>query len=195
MNILCLNAPFKTEYGRFSRTSRSPAITKSGTLYYPIWLAYAAGVLEEAGHDVYLVDSCAYSYDREITYEIVEQFQPELIVLDTSTPSIYSDVEVGAELKELLPKSLVILVGTHPTALPEETLMLDSKIDAVARNEYDYTLLDLATKLKTHSSKLIRNDIGNILGQIEGLSYRIGNKVYHNRKNGRRKYNEARKRR
>ena len=56
MKILCLNPPFKTEYGRFSRTSRSPAITKSGTIYYPIWLCYVAGVLEDAGHEVRVID-------------------------------------------------------------------------------------------------------------------------------------------
>ena len=40
MNVAFVNPPF---IGRFSRTSRSPAVSKGGTLYYPIWLAYAAG--------------------------------------------------------------------------------------------------------------------------------------------------------
>ena len=29
MKIICLNPPFKPEHGKFSRTSRSPAITKA----------------------------------------------------------------------------------------------------------------------------------------------------------------------
>ena len=33
MNIYFINPPFKAEYGKFSRESRSPAITKSGALY------------------------------------------------------------------------------------------------------------------------------------------------------------------
>ena len=41
MNIYFINPPFKSEYGKFSRESRSPAITKSGALYYPLWLIYA----------------------------------------------------------------------------------------------------------------------------------------------------------
>src|SRR3989304_7118154 len=53
MKILCLNPPFKTEYGRFSRTSRSPAVTKSGTIYYPIWLCYVAGVLDTSTPSIY----------------------------------------------------------------------------------------------------------------------------------------------
>ena len=56
MNILFLNPPFK---GRFSRTSRSPAIAKGGTLYYPIWLAYSAGVAEQNGHRINLIDAPA----------------------------------------------------------------------------------------------------------------------------------------
>jgi|SRR3990172_5197798 len=86
MKILCLNPPFKTEYGRFSRTSRSPAITKSGTIYYPIWLCYVAGVLEEAGHEVRVIDSCAYEYGLEKTLQFVKEFKPDMAVLDTSTP-------------------------------------------------------------------------------------------------------------
>ena len=35
MKILLISPPFKTEYGKFSRDQRSPAITKSGTIYYP----------------------------------------------------------------------------------------------------------------------------------------------------------------
>ena len=36
MNVLFLNPPFLP---RFSREQRSPAVTKSGTYYYPKWLS------------------------------------------------------------------------------------------------------------------------------------------------------------
>src|SRR3972149_8892234 len=132
MNVLCLNPPFKTEFGRFSRTSRSPAVTKSGTIYYPIWLCYVAGVLEDAGFDVKVIDSCACKYDLEKTIGIVSEFKPDLVVIDTSTPSIYSDCRMGASIKELFPNCFIVLMGTHPFALPEETLHIESDIDAVA---------------------------------------------------------------
>lgn len=50
MNIYFINPPFKAEYGKFSRESRSPAITKSGALYYPLWLIYAALYSRKQGH-------------------------------------------------------------------------------------------------------------------------------------------------
>ena len=56
MRVLFLNPPF---HPRYSREQRSPAVTKSGTLYYPKWLATAAGVAIKNGHQVDLVDAPA----------------------------------------------------------------------------------------------------------------------------------------
>ncbi len=185
MKILCLNPPFKTEHGRFSRTSRSPAITKSGTIYYPIWLCYAAGVLEDAGHEIKVIDSCASGYNLENTLQLVAEFRPEITVLDTSTPSIYSDVKTGAEIKKILPDCFVVLMGTHPSALPEETLRLNSAIDAVTVGEADYTVRELAQKLSGADFQKIQLDSAyrnNILSSIEGLAYRIGDGICINKR-------------
>lgn len=183
MKVLFLNPPFKTEYGRFSRASRSPAISKSGTIYYPIWLAYAAGVVEKAGYEVKLVDSCADGYNEKETLKIVKDYEPKLIVLDTSTPSIYNDAAFAGKLKDVLPNSFVVLVGTHPSALPEETLKLNHQIDAVARQEYDYTLKDLAEALSKVDLKKEESK-EEVLSKIDGLSFRVGDKVIHNRPRG-----------
>jgi radical SAM superfamily enzyme YgiQ (UPF0313 family) len=184
MKILCLNPPFKTEHGRFSRTSRSPAITKSGTIYYPIWLCYAAGVLEEAGHTVKVIDSSAYEYDLEKTLSIISEFRPDMAVIDTSTPSIYSDVAAAAAIKNILPFCVVVLMGTHPTALPEETLALDGAIDAVAVGEADYTLRELAQKLSVSGPKRIASELAyraSVLQEIDGLAWRSGDRIVVNR--------------
>jgi len=73
----------------------------------------------------------------------------------------------GVKLKEELPNSFIVMVGTHPSALPEETLNLNDKIDAVARREYDYTIRDLADNL-------------NDLSKVKGLSFRVGEEIIHN---------------
>ncbi len=140
MKILLLNPPFLK---KFSRPQRSPAVTKSGTLYFPMWLAYAAGLLKREGFDVDLIDAPADGYDLDYCLERIRRFGPDIIVLDTSTPSIYNDVEIAGKLKDELPEVFVVLVGTHVSALPEETLKMDKRIDAVAQYEYEYTLLDL----------------------------------------------------
>jgi anaerobic magnesium-protoporphyrin IX monomethyl ester cyclase len=162
MKILVLNPPFLE---KFSRESRSPAIAKSGTLYYPMWLAYAVGYLEKKGHDVLLLDAPATGLTMNDVAGKVEEFSPRLAVLGTSTPSIYSDVETGKTLKLRVPGLFVVLVGVHVSALPKETLELNREIDAVAFGEYDATLADVAKKLES-----AKND--EILRSIAGLAFR-----------------------
>jgi len=51
----------------------------------------------------------------------VAEYSAELAIIDTSTPSIYADIEIAAALKQQIPNLFVILVGVHVSALPLET--------------------------------------------------------------------------
>lgn len=165
MRILFLNPPFLP---RFSRSQRSPAVTRSGTLYYPIWLAYAAGAAEQAGYEVKLLDAAADGLSHERTYEIAAKFAPRLAVIDTSTPSIHNDAETAAHIKKILPDCYTVLVGAHVSALPQESLALNPAVDAVACGEYDNTILELAAALRTDSC---------VPGRIPGLTCRGADKT------------------
>lgn len=167
MRVFLLNPPY---FERYSRQSRSPCVTKGGTFYYPYFLAYATGALEKAGFKVKLLDAVARKLDRGEVIEEAEKFASELVVLDTSTPSIYNDVKVASLIKDALPGAHVTLVGTHPTALPGETLALSDKIDSICLGEYDYTLVDLAGAV----------DEGASLAKVKGLCYRSNSRVYNN---------------
>jgi radical SAM superfamily enzyme YgiQ (UPF0313 family) len=167
MKVLMLNPPF---FRRYSRQSRSPCVTKGGTFYYPYFLAYATGVLEKE-FSVKLIDAVAKDYSRIDTVEFAKEFEPGLVVLDTSTPSIKNDVEVAEEIKNALPTAHVNLVGTHPSTLPDETLRMSESIDSVCRGEYELTVLDLAKTLQA----------GDTLMGVDGLSFRLNGEVINNR--------------
>ena len=89
MRITFLNPPF---HPMFSRESRSPCVTKSSTLYWPMFLSYAAGSAEAEGHEIQLIDSPAMDLDLDATIQGIKPFFPELFVLSTSTPSILNDL-------------------------------------------------------------------------------------------------------
>ncbi len=150
MKIYIINPPFKAQYGKFSRESRSPAVTKSGALYYPLWLIYAAAYSQKQGHQVEFLDAPAKPLDEEQSLQIIAERGKgtRLFVLGTSTPSIHSDVRFCAELKRRFPGAFVLLVGTHPSALPEETMSFSGDIDAVAIAEFDQTVADLAEAME-----------------------------------------------
>jgi radical SAM superfamily enzyme YgiQ (UPF0313 family) len=164
MKIYFINPPFKAEYGRFSRESRSPAITKSGAIYYPLWLIYSAAYAKKNGRKILFLDAPAKKLNISRALEFInnEEEKKILFVLGTSTPSIYSDVAFGVMLKDEFPQGFILLAGTHPSALPEETLMLNKSIDAVARGEYDLIVNELADALDANSD----------IGKVRGLTWR-----------------------
>ncbi len=175
MKILLLNPPFLPEHGKFSREQRSPAVTKSGTFYYPMWLCYGAAALEQAGHDCVLIDAPASQKSiSEILHEIGnERFQ--LVVVDTSTPSILNDCQIALRLKRHF-EAYTVIVGPHPSALPEESLKMAPGIDGVARGEYEITLQALAKCLDNNSNPSLEE-----LRDIDGLTYLFDGKYRHNK--------------
>ena len=169
MKICFINPPFKAEYGKFSRESRSPSIGHSGVLYYPLWLIYAAATAEKDGFDISFIDAPAKRLDEAKTLERVKNEAPDaaLFVLDTSTPSIYSDASFGEILKKKYPKSKIMLFGTHPSAVPDETLNINDSIDIIARHEYDCIVRDTARAIRD----------GKGLDTVLGITYRENGSV------------------
>ncbi|MBN1542286.1 cobalamin-dependent protein, partial [candidate division KSB1 bacterium] len=159
MKIAFINPPFLP---RFSRGQRSPGVIKSGTLYYPYWLAYAAGMAEKHGHEISLIDCPAEG--RSVAWLLDELLRqvPDLVVLETSTPSWESDGRLAERIKQALPESRICLTGTHVTALWQETLERFPGVDTVAVGEIDLTVAELADALQS----------GRDLQEVPGLAYR-----------------------
>lgn len=172
MQIYFVNPPFKAEHGKFSRENRSPAITRSGTLYYPLWLIYAAAVCEKDGFDVAFLDAPTVPLNEKQSIDIIQKqaHDPRMFVINTSTPSIYSDIAFAEKIRVLYPDAYYLLVGTHPSALPEETLTISREINAVARKEYDYIVRDVARALRD----------GGDPNKVNGLTWRKGDEIISN---------------
>ena len=79
MKIFFINPPFKAEYGKFSRESRSPCIGHSGVLYYPLWLIYAAAYSRKCGYEVEFLDAPANLFNKEKSLEITKKMRPDLL--------------------------------------------------------------------------------------------------------------------
>lgn len=153
-------------YGEgFVRSQRWPARSRGRVQRHPDYLAIAAAVLERDGHQVKLLDAAALNMPLAQVKEIAAEFKPELSIIHTTTPSIYNDVEHADMLKDL--GSATALIGAHASALPEETMRLSTKIDYIARGEYDYTLRDIASQQPP--------------ANIPGITYRQNGGVVHNK--------------
>ena len=116
MKIFFTNPPLRELH--FSRSQRSPGVIKSGTMYYPYWLAHAAALAESRDHEIYLLDCPADFINRDGLLQQIEDQKPDLIVLDTSTPSINFDLQTVEKIRQIT-DAKILMVGTtsHPSGI------------------------------------------------------------------------------
>jgi radical SAM superfamily enzyme YgiQ (UPF0313 family) len=196
MKVFVINEPFVKN---FCRTQRWAARTRGRVLRAPDWLAYATAVLEKDNFDVKLYDFPALDWDKKELSSLIKKEQPEVVVLDSTTPSIYSDIECAKIVKDNS-KALVIMVGPHVSALGEETLLMgQGLVDVGCIGEYDYTVRDVIASqgkfsevsgivyyensqvIRTHNRTLIEN-LDELpfpaWGHLDLLKYFDGGKLY-----------------
>ncbi|MFA6029039.1 MAG: hopanoid biosynthesis associated radical SAM protein HpnJ [Elusimicrobiota bacterium] len=131
------------------------------SFWYPTWLAQPAALIPNSK----LIDAPADGLAVEDVVQMAKGF--DLCILHTSTPSLANDARVAARLKEANPRMRVGLVGAHAAVLPAETLAAAPAVDFVAREEFDYTLLEIAQ--------------GRPYAEVDGISYRENGGVRHNK--------------
>jgi radical SAM superfamily enzyme YgiQ (UPF0313 family) len=149
--VALINPPY---FRRYSRSQRSPGVIKSGTMYYPYWLAHAAAVLDAEGFEVVLYDCPAADIGEPELLGKLEADPPDLCILESSTASSENDCRIATEIKKRSPETRICMVGTHVTALWRETLEAWPAIDFVAIGEYDYIVRDLARALRDGCEEL-----------------------------------------
>ncbi|MDO9711839.1 hopanoid biosynthesis associated radical SAM protein HpnJ [Paracraurococcus lichenis] len=132
--------------------SRYQAKREIKSFWFPTWLAQPAALVENSR----LVD--APPHKQTLADVLPMARQHDLVVLHTSTPSFASDVKVAEALKAENPSLKVGMIGAKVAVQAEESLRDAGVIDFVARNEFDFTIKDVAD--------------GMDWSAIKGLSYR-----------------------
>jgi len=133
------------------------------SFWFPTWLAQPAAMVEGSR----LIDAPAHdqSWD-DIKHEVDDK---DLVILHTSTPSFGQDIRTARLIKERNPKALIGFVGAKVAVQPEESLAASADIDFVAREEYDFTIVDIAE--------------GKPLAEVDGITWRAADGSFVRNKN------------
>jgi len=87
----------------------------------PLGLAYLGAVAEQAGHTVKIIDSVQeLSIPETVAASLA--WQPEVIGLSSTTPAYGKLLHLVQALRQVLPRSIYLVGGAHPTAAPVMTL-------------------------------------------------------------------------
>ncbi len=151
MRTLFLQAPsFEGYDGGAGARYQSKREIKS--FWYPTWLAQPAALVPNSK----LIDAPPHqlTFD-DITPDILES---DLVILHTSTPSFASDIKTAEMIKALKPAIKIGLIGAKVAVESDNSLEASTAIDFVARNEFDFTIKDVAD--------------GMAFADIDGISYR-----------------------
>ncbi len=158
MRTLFLNPPSFAGFDG-GAGSRYQAKREIRSFWYPTWLAQPAALVPDSR----LIDAPPRGLSLEDILPLATGY--ELAVLHTSTPSFASDIRVAEALKVANPKLRIGLIGAHVAVLPEASLAASAAIDFVARNEFDYTIQEVAE--------------GRPWESIDGISYRGDGRSVH----------------
>ena len=137
--------------------SRYQAKREIKSFWYPTWLAQPAALVENSK----LVDAPPHKQSLADVLPMAKDH--DLVVLHTSAPSFASDVKTIEAMKAENPNLKAGLIGAKVAVDAEGSMQSAPAVDFVARNEFDFTIKDVADD-KPWSS-------------IEGLSYRNGQDV------------------
>jgi hopanoid biosynthesis associated radical SAM protein HpnJ len=132
--------------------SRYQAKREIKSFWYPTWLAQPAALVENSK----LVDAPPHGQTIADILPMAKDF--DLAILHTSTPSFQSDVKTVEAMKAENPSLKVGMIGAKVAVEAELSLMEAPCVDFVARNEFDFTIKEVADD--------------HDWSQIKGLSWR-----------------------
>jgi hopanoid biosynthesis associated radical SAM protein HpnJ len=159
MKTLLLNPPSFEKFDG-GAGSRWPARREITSFWYPVWLAYPAGLIAESR----LLDAPPHGVTPRETIDIARDY--EFLALFTSTPGFANDVRLAESIKDVHPSIKIAFLGPHVSVLAEQSLKASPAIDFVVRREFDHALAEYAS--------------GKDLPEILGASYRRNGSIVHN---------------
>ncbi len=132
--------------------SRYQARREIRSFWFPTWLAQPAALVENSK----LIDAPPHA--TKLAEVVAQAKNFDLVVLHTSTPSFASDVKTVEALKAANPNLKAGFIGAKVAVESDKSLQSAPIVDFVARNEFDFTIKEVAD--------------GNAWSGIKGLSYR-----------------------
>lgn len=126
-----------------------PRADKFRTLHFPTGLGLMSGVLSNTDHEVRVVDNYVPDFTYEQALVELERNQPDYILFSGFLGNLqYGFVKKASRrIKELCPKSTLIIGGPMAAAIPE-MLIRFATFDYVVIGEGEETLLDLLDALE-----------------------------------------------
>lgn len=140
----------------------------------PVWTLLLANYIRNKGYVTAIYDVNVEGWGENAAKEVIGSYSPELIIMmvyghnpSASTQIMPAAGKIARDIKKYNKDILIGMGGTHPSALPERTLM-EEEVDFVIQGEGSYTIEGLVDYLK--GKKAIKS--------VQGLWFKNNGSVY-----------------
>jgi radical SAM superfamily enzyme YgiQ (UPF0313 family) len=142
-----------TKGSAFLSQNRQFQWTNTGNVIYPIIPAYAATLLQSQGIKIFWDDAIAQKLTFSDWLKRLKQNHPDLIVIETKTPVIKKHWQIIKQIKkECQWNPIVILIGDHVTALPQESIENCPVDYVIIGGDYDFLLSELVNLINQNKA-------------------------------------------
>ena len=116
------------------------------------------------------VNDCSVEgIDSDRLKEVLADFKPQLLVMNSTTPSLNFDMTIPPLAKQVLPDVKIAAFGIHVGSLPEESFALAKELDYIVRGEPKATITELAGALAGRT-RFAEHNRSSRFGATEPLS-------------------------
>ncbi len=112
-------------------------------LMWPVEMMYAKGIAHAAGWNATIVDLHVEDFERDELVRHLVMLQPDLLLIDTMTPTMAYAREIAGAVLDRLPDLKIWGIGQHATEQSEDLLYPGSPISGVLLGEHPGTIADL----------------------------------------------------
>jgi hopanoid biosynthesis associated radical SAM protein HpnJ len=155
--------------------SRYQARREIRSFWFPTWLAQPAALVDNSK----LIDAPPHRLKLADILPLARGY--DLVVAHTSTPSFVSDVKALEALKSINPRLKAGLIGAKVAVEADKSLAKAPMVDFVARNEFDFTIKEIAEdrpwkdikglSYRNADGAVVHNDDRTVLENMDQLPF------------------------
>ncbi|MDI6642062.1 MAG: radical SAM protein [Elusimicrobiota bacterium] len=173
MKVLLINSPARKRLVIRDMAGGLGFDGSSLVILPPLELAYIAATLLSKNHQSKIIDSTAENYDNNKVYQIVKEYNPDVIFVTVSLPTIYDDCAFLKDLRNYSSARIIAKTGiTYPPILKEilEKSLADMCIYGECELNIEEIILDKDKKgtayLENNELKIEQN---NVIDNLDDL--------------------------
>jgi len=116
---------------------------------FPLGLLYIASYLFDNKFSAKIIDAEKVGLKKSL--KIISEIEPDIIGVTVTTFSFWTVNGLINKIRKSLPETLIVIGGSHPSALPEESMKLTPELDGCIVGNGEETMLRIVQGEKAES--------------------------------------------